>query len=64
MRIPLPSAAADVEHPDTLQAMQGLAVAWRSQQQSAKALAMMQECFQLQRQKLGLGHPARDSYKP
>ena len=33
------------KHPETLQAMHGLAVTWYSQQRRPEALAMMEECF-------------------
>ncbi|KAK4176394.1 putative kinesin light chain [Triangularia setosa] len=46
------------DHPDTLQAMHDLAVTWNSQQRRPEALAMMQDCFQLQCKVLGQAHPS------
>jgi Tetratricopeptide repeat len=44
------------EHPDTLTSMANLAFIWKSQGHN-NALVLMRECFLLQKQNLGAGHP-------
>jgi hypothetical protein len=45
------------EHPDTLTSMANLAFTWKSQGRDEKAFSLINECHQLQTQKLGLDHP-------
>ena len=45
------------EHPATLYSMNSLAFTWKSQGHGNEALALMEICLALQKQKLGLDHP-------
>ena len=45
------------KHPSTLTYMGNVALFLREQGRDDEALALLEECVQLQKQELGLGHP-------
>jgi hypothetical protein len=45
------------EHPDTLNSMNNLAFIWKDIGRHGDAIGLIQTCFDLRQQVLGLGHP-------
>lgn len=46
-----------VDHPSTLTSMNNLAFTWKGQGRHTEAVRLINDCVQLQRRILGVGHP-------